>query len=276
MTQQNTAITAVNDRAVPGQMLPTQVIQRNLQEMHRLVSDILVENVHYGVIPGTQAKNLLKPGAEELFKAFMCAEDYPKTEVVEIDRAKRYVLIQVECAAVHIGTGAVLARGLGAADSTKYRDGKQDFGWCYNATLKIAKKRAFVDCALSLGAVSAHFIQDMEDAQAEVVGSNLPEGPASVLLERCPLHKIPWYAGKFGKQHNKAGGGWCSLKDLIKTDLEAAVNGQNVDKNALAAHVRQRFSTTWSKLNEPEQVSILNDVIEGRLTPGVPQNASVA
>lgn len=246
MTTQSLAL--LDSSVFPGAMVSIERIKHSLEEMHRLVDDVLVENVHYGIIPGTQSKTLLKPGAEILFKAFLCRPRH-RPEPLILNPENRYILLQVICEAVHIATGEVLAEGMGAADSNKWIDTKVDFGWLYNSTLKIAEKRAEVDCALKLGAVSAHFTQDMED-YGEI-------GAGDGLLALCPLHKTAWRQGKYGKEHNKQGGGWCHLKDIIKSELNEFIGKKKIEPKTMDAYVRQEFKTPWSKLNEVEQVKVL-------------------
>lgn len=258
MTQE---LTIIEQNTQAGVMLPPTQVGQQLAEMHRLVESVLVKDVHYGVIPGTRTKSLLKPGSEVLFKAFLCQTRHT-AEVLEMDRPTRFVLIQVKCEAVHVPTGMVLAEGMGAATSEKWQDTKVDFGWLYNSTLKIAEKRAEVDCALKLGAVSAHFTQDMEDyggEEGDAPNANLP------ILNACPLHGSRWYDNKFGKSHKKDGGGYCNLKDVLRTNLEQACEAQAITSAQVAAYCKRQFMATWSKLNETEQAKVLEAVLEGAL-----------
>ena len=268
-------LTIVDNQQPAGLMQTPRAVQAQLAEMHRLVDSVLVENVHYGVIPGTRSKSLLKPGAEIIFKAFLCSARH-RSETIEIDRPTRFVMIRVYCEAVHIGTGAVLAEGMGAATSEKWLDTKVDFGWLYNSTLKIAEKRAEVDCALKLGAVSAHFTQDMEDYAGgnsnDASGGDTGAIPPAILL-RCPLHNALWYDNKFGKSHKKDGGGYCNYKDVLKIHLEQACDATGTSAASVGAYVKKRYMGSWSKLNEREQAETLEAVLTGALvTPAMPVN----
>ena len=255
-------------------MLAIERVKSRLAMMHRLVREVLVEGIHYGLIPGTQSKNLLKPGAEEIFKAFQCTEAYPSVETVALDRENRYALISVVCEAVHVESGLVVARGIGAADTTKWltkEDGsptKLDFGWLYNAALKIAKKRAHVGCALSLGAVSGQFTQDMEDA-------DFPQEPREGILAECPLHPgNAWRAGKFGQYHGIRGGGFCNLNDILKDTWGKACKEQGIEPGFAATWVKTKYGRPWSKLNEIEQGEVVQATLEGALVPQeAPQSA---
>lgn len=273
MTQQATNLVPLDDSPTPGAMITTEQVQAQLGEMHRLVDAVLLSDVHYGVIPGTSSKSLLKPGAEILFKAFMCQPRH-HSEVVEIDRANRYVMISVRCEAVHVPSGVVMSEGLGAATSEKWIDNKVDFGWLYNAALKMAAKRAFVDCALKIGAVSAHFTQDMEDWQpgeesAPYSGNN---GGAPDLFNACPLHNSRWYDGRFGRYHKKDGGGFCNFKDVAKVTLEEAAAKAGVTSKEVDALIKRRYMSTWSKINDREKCDLIDAVLDGEAKPGVQVN----
>ena len=252
-----------------GMMVPTSQVQAQLAEMHRLVESVLVENVHYGVIPGTKTNSLLKPGAEVLFKAFLCSPRH-RSEVIEIDRANRFVMIQVFCEAVHVPSGLVLAEGMGAASSEKWADTKVDFGWLYNSTLKIAEKRAEVDCTLKLGAVSAHFTQDMEDyAPGDTAGGGgaaSGTGAAFPILRECPTHNLPWRAGKFGPYHMKTGGGFCNLKDVLGVEMERVCVALGLTRPAIDTYCRKVHMQTWAKLNETEKAGIVDAIANGALS----------
>jgi len=254
-------------------------VKRALATMHDLVESVLVKDVHYGVIPGTHSKSLLKPGSEILFKAFQCQARHTAS-LLEMNRDERFVLIQVVCEAVHVTTGIVLAEGMGAATSEKWqKNTKVDFGWLYNSTLKIAEKRAEVDCALKLGAVSAHFTQDMEDYDGGVIDhetgeSTAPKGGQDNILRMCPMHKVSWYDGKFGKQHKKPGGGFCDLKDILKSKLEQVCKASGVGAEDVNPICKEVYMQPWSKLNPVEQVSIIERISTMRQVEDAAQDAA--
>ena len=257
-----------------GAMVTVADIRHQLDDMHQLVTAVLTDKVHYGLIPGTKTRNLLKPGAEIIFKAFLCSPRFVVTPII-VEPHRRYALVHVECEAVHIATGAVLSRGIGAADTEKWMDNKVDFGWLYNACEKVAKKRAMVDCALSLGAVSAHFSQDMEDVIDMMVA---PDGSTIELdvLKQCPLHNVPWSKGQYGSQHKKVGGGYCDFRVVIREQIGAARKAGNVSEDQFSAAARRRYGTTPSKLNETEQAMLLELIKRGELdadleAPAVPR-----
>jgi hypothetical protein len=78
------------------------------------------EDVHYGVIPGTQKPTLLKPGAEKLLLTFRLAPQY---EVLSSHEENGFLAYTVRCTLTHITSGNVIASGIGTCNSreNKYR-----------------------------------------------------------------------------------------------------------------------------------------------------------
>jgi hypothetical protein len=202
----------------PGSMLPVARIKADVDAMHRMVDDILVEGVDYGIIPGVKDKVLLKPGAEKVFKMFSCRPEFIRLPESEIDYTRLFAHYAYKCRAVHAATEFVLSEGEGMCSTaeSKYalrymtpecpacghelQRSKHDPEWyCWrkhggcgatyplaqfegqtgkravtaeewadtlNTVMKMAQKRAMVACALTLGAVSSIFTQDMEDEAA--------------------------------------------------------------------------------------------------------------
>ena len=157
------------------------------------VNTQLREGVDYGKIPGIDKATLLKPGAEKIAQAYGCS---PITEVTVRDQDPNtgYLYVEVAVRLVNIQSGAVIATGLGSCCSyeSKYRyrwewwNGRnapaQDAGYeqtrggkwrrrvqntdlvdQWNTVLKMAKKRALVDAALTVSGASEKFTQDVED-----------------------------------------------------------------------------------------------------------------
>ena len=157
------------------------------------------EDIHYGRIPGCGDKpTLYKPGAEKIASVFRLAITPVVTDLSTPDEI-RY---RVEARAVHWITGAVVGSGIGECSTReqkyqwraalgrefsltpadrrrikfgKARDGSQDTEQVRtepadlaNTVLKMAKKRALVDCVLTVTAASDCFTQDIEDLPEEI------------------------------------------------------------------------------------------------------------
>lgn len=212
-----------------------QKFKRDLEAINRfqkIVHANMVKDQDFGVIPGTQKPTLLKPGAEKIAKLLGLADTYDILDRQEnwADGFFRYL---VKCSLVHLATGTVISEGLGECNSmeTKYR-----YRWLWsselpegfdkdkgikrwvssrggtkvpqyrvdndeiysqvNTVLKMAKKRALVDAALSAGRLSNVFTQDIEDMA-------LPQDngqPQSTEEERiCPIHNVPFFKMTKGK-----------------------------------------------------------------------------
>jgi hypothetical protein len=188
-----------------------------VREFQATVKALFVRDHDYGAIPGTGTKpTLLKPGAEKLAKLLGLADHYEILDRIEDwDRPLfRYV---VRCSLTHMASGRLVSQGLGECNSyearyrwrwvwpadvsdeerrhleatpgrtrqvrtrngavRQYRVENDDVYSQVNTILKMAKKRALVDAALSAGRLSDVFTQDLEDLAAE---SEHSEGAASV------------------------------------------------------------------------------------------------
>ena len=160
-----------------------------------IVEQVMIQDVHYGVIPGTGKKpTMLKAGAETILQTFSVAA-VPKIE--ELSQGD-YIRYRVTCEGRHIGSGLVVGAGIGECSSMeeKYR-WRKAYGNEYdeapaterrvkkyknfsakqvlqnpfevaNTILKQAKKRALVDLALTVGACSDMFTQDIEEMRQYV------------------------------------------------------------------------------------------------------------
>ena len=223
MTTEETAV--IEYRPPAGQMVPVEEIKAALDQMHELVKDVLIEGVHYGVQQGTDQKALKKPGAEEVFKAFLCRPEYEDMAGTGVNVAEQQCTFRYKCKAIRWDTGEILAEGIGSCSSLEkkyhlrhgsakcpncskeaiikgkfpdpqFRDGYwfcwskkggcgrkfaldtidapedrettlEEWADLINTIDKMAQKRAMVACALTLGAVSAMFTQDIDEAWDE-------------------------------------------------------------------------------------------------------------
>ncbi len=159
----------------------------------------MVQGHDYGVIPGTSKPTLLKPGAEKIAKILRLADSY---EI--LDRQEKweepFFRYLIRCSLNSIATGQLVSQGMGECNSMEakyrwrwvwpnevpehvdkaslpirttkrgtkqYRLENEDIYSLVNTVLKMAKKRALVDAALSAGRLSDVFTQDIEDIVTE-------------------------------------------------------------------------------------------------------------
>lgn len=91
-----------------------EFVKERLQMISRLYKEVLKENVHYGVIPGTPKPSLLKAGAEKIIEMFqLCPEIIIKKEWLQnghlnIDATVRLLNLKGEFIASGAGSCATL------------------------------------------------------------------------------------------------------------------------------------------------------------------------
>lgn len=165
----------------------------------------MIQDVHYGIIPGTQKPTLYKAGSEMLLTMFSVGPQVSVEDLSTPDRIKYRVIVT----GVHTPTGAAIGQGVGECSSGeekyKWRNAICDEEWdatpesqrrvkwsksynkqrgAYeffqskqvrtvpddlgNTVLKMAKKRAQIDMTLTALGVSDLFNQDIEDLPAEL------------------------------------------------------------------------------------------------------------
>jgi hypothetical protein len=182
------------DLAVVAERLQT------IRAFQQLVRSQLVVDHDFGVIPGTNKPTLLKPGAEKIAKLLGLADAYEVCEKIE-DWKSGFFAYTIRCRLTSMTTGVLVSEGLGSCNSkesrfayrwvfpsevpedvnkrglrsktvtmkrgkaTMYRVPNDDIFSQVNTLLKMAKKRALVDAALSAGRLSDLFTQDMEDTR---------------------------------------------------------------------------------------------------------------
>lgn len=95
-----------------------------LKRRHELIQtalkEVMIEGHHYGTIPGTEGKTLLKPGAEKICSLFMLA---PSFSVQVRELANDHREYQVLCTLTHTVTGVMVAQADGSCSTreSKYR-----------------------------------------------------------------------------------------------------------------------------------------------------------
>lgn len=177
-----------------------------VKDQAKLIGEVLlsvmIKDVHFGTIPGTQKPSLLKPGAEKILTTFRIA-CVPDIEDLSTDDAIRY---RVHAKGIHMPSGTLVGVGVGecSSDEDKYcwravvcpeewettDEGKRRVKWSKgwgdkppysvqqvrtnpadiaNTVLKMAKKRALVDLTLTATAASDVFDQDTDDLPPEMV-----------------------------------------------------------------------------------------------------------
>jgi hypothetical protein len=211
-------------------------------QFQRIVREQLVEGQDYGTFPGIDKPTLFKPGAEKIAKLLELADVYITEDKVEIWTGNGFFHYKIKAQLIHIGSGKLISEGLGECNSmeskyryrwvsvsklpanvdatklvsevrkgkggkgewTAYRLDNEDIFSQVNTILKMAKKRALVDAALSAGRLSQLFTQDVEDLFANKVIDSESTQPQqlehTVGDHYCPIHNT-----KFFKSANMKG-----------------------------------------------------------------------
>jgi hypothetical protein len=192
----NMSVTAL-ELARPQTAVEVRAQVNLIQEVMRAV---MLENIHYGVIPGTKKPTLYKPGSEKLLSTFHIAIEPIVEDLSTSDEARFRVITR----ATSVGSGAYLGSGVGEASSAedkyqwrasvcdaefdatpedrrrlKFKVANNTEGYytikqvrtnvpdIANTVLKMAKKRSQIDVTLTVTGASDIFSQDIEDLPEE-------------------------------------------------------------------------------------------------------------
>lgn len=175
--------------------LPMDEIRERRTAVERILKDLMLKDVHFGIIPGTKKPTLYKPGAEIILSTFQLA---PEFEVIDRSTADE-IRYMVKTRLTHYPTSVVMGQGLGECSSNeakyKWRGAVSEAEWtatpdsrkrikyerndqtvkqirvevadAANTILKMAKKRSLTDVTLTVTACSDMFDQDLEDRTDE-------------------------------------------------------------------------------------------------------------
>lgn len=211
------------------QILDTVYLLHRVERIREIQSKVMKDGVDYGTIPGCGDKpTLLKPGAETLLMAFEMAALPDQLSIQDLG-GEDEIRYRVVAPIYHVPTNRLCGNGVGECSSLEekykwrksvcdeefnetdpdrrrlkyYKDGgtakqirtnKSDVA---NVILKMAKKRALVDGALTVTAASRTFSQDLEEIPEEMRGNHAPSTrkSAAPLNEMC-VPNFGDYAGK--------------------------------------------------------------------------------
>lgn len=182
------------------QIMTVAAMTDRINAIQQVTRQKMIENVHYGVIPGTQKPTLYKAGSEMLLTMFNIG---PTIRVEDLTTAAG-IKYRVIVTGIHTPSGQPIGEGVGECSSNeeKYRwrnavcqaefdatpeemrrikwgrgrggvpytsqqirTNPDDLG---NTVLKMAKKRAQIDMTLTALGVSDLFSQDVEDLPPEL------------------------------------------------------------------------------------------------------------
>lgn len=185
------------------QIMSVELMTARINAIQQVTRAKMIQDVHYGVIPGTQKPTLYKAGAEMLLTMFGIG---PKVEIQDLSSGSR-IKYRVIVTGIHIASDRTIGQGVGECSSgeEKYQwrnaicaeefavtpDDRKRVKWARgrnnstyqteqirtnaddlsNTVLKMAKKRALIDMTLTALGVSDLFSQDIEDMPEELRGA---------------------------------------------------------------------------------------------------------
>jgi len=196
----------MSDLVVHEKPLTALDIQAQVNTIQHVMKQVMKQDVHYGIIPGTKTPSLYKPGAEKIMATFRLSADPVVTDMSDSDQIRYQVKVKlVSSGGLFVGAGI----GECSSNEEKYkwrraicdeefeecspdrRREKWTKGWqnkpnykqkqirtepadLANTILKMAKKRALIDAVLTVTAASDCFTQDIEDLPEEYIHQEAP------------------------------------------------------------------------------------------------------
>lgn len=198
----------VSQNALTVSTLTPENVRQQVNLIQQIMRDLMKEGEHYGTIPGTSKPTLYKPGAEKLCLTFRLS---PKYTILSQIQEKDFIAYTIKCSLEHLGTGEIIAEGIGSCNSRenkylylytpsslnpdrktaaklkaenkgKWKKQGEDWIWIEmtenpnpweldNTLVKMACKRALIAATLNATAASDIFIQSFDDSPT------LPETP---------------------------------------------------------------------------------------------------
>ena len=137
----------------------------------------------------------MKPGAEKITVLLGLRSRFEIVGKVE-DFEAGFFAYMVRCSLV-AANGETITEGLGQANTKERKYARQDPYTLANTVLKMARKRALVDAALTVGSLSDIFTQDLEDADLAAEVREIP-GRRSI-FRLCPRRAVSRRAHGHGK-----------------------------------------------------------------------------
>jgi hypothetical protein len=114
------AVVAQGPMGIEELAMPIESVLRQVELIQKVQRQIMKQDEHYGVIPGTKKNTLYKSGAEKLCMVFRLAPTY---DFINTVREQSFISYTVKCTLTHISTGQLIGTGIGSCNSRedKYR-----------------------------------------------------------------------------------------------------------------------------------------------------------
>jgi hypothetical protein len=173
---------------------------------------------------------LFKAGAEKIALGYGLLQHYePITAIEQIDTDKPMFYYMFRCDLIKLFDGKeyVITSGFGSSNTNEGRNGFKSAWDSVNGTVKMAKKRALVDAAISIGGLSDIFTQDIEndDFMDGSKAITAPDAPESKISSK-QIQRIFAIASSVGMNTEQAKNklkslGFESTKSILQKDYDA-------------------------------------------------------
>lgn len=189
----------------------------------------LVRGEDFGKVGKAKSPALFKPGAEKVIWAYELLERYT-LESAEENHDDSYFFYRFRCDLVKVLPDmreVVVKSGWGSANTKEGRNGTAGGYNAANNAVKMAKKRAMVDAAISIGRLSGMFTQDIEneDFMDKATTAIEPNNPEAVITP-AQVKRIFAIGGNYGISTEKVKNYLASLehpkvKEIKQKDYNA-------------------------------------------------------
>lgn len=261
-----------------------------LDLVQKFFKQVMVKDLDYGIIPGTDKPTLYKPGAEKLCELYGFAP-IVKAKNDTRDFKTGYYLSEITMQIVHRKTGTIIAEGVGEASSyeskyryrwvyesdvpkgldresivskifknkktgaeyAKYRIENTDLIDQWNTILKMAKKRALVDAVLSATRSSSIFSQSEDELEAWLEGEG-SEAPKEKLEKQRTAPRASDERSSFTPP--STGGNKLSEKQYGKIIGDA--KRKNIDESGIKSIVQYVKGKSLNELTTAEASSVID------------------
>lgn len=253
-------------------------IKAQVQLIQEVMKAVMVKDVHYGTIPGTQKPTLYKAGSEKILSTFRISVD------LEVEDLSTYDCFRYRVKARGISpSGAMVGCGIGEAstDEEKYKwrsavcqeeydslpEDRKRIKWVKgwqgqsskaiiqvrtnppdvaNTVLKMAKKRAQIDLTLTATAASDVFDQDLEDMDPGLIHEVADKKPPI----QEPQAKVP--DGKISEAQKKRFYAIAKGSGKADEEIKAYLKEQfNIESTADIPRDKYDDACKWAETREP-------------------------
>ncbi|MGE4284514.1 MAG: hypothetical protein AB7G87_12485, partial [Clostridia bacterium] len=225
---------------VPEFAITLNDAKERIRMLQEFVKEMMVPGQDYGIIPKCDKPSLFKPGAEKLCDIFGFSKHIEVVNRVE-DWDKGLFHYEVKAILINKRTGHIEAEGVGSCNNREKKYSTSSPYNIINTLLKMAKKRAFIDAALSATKSSGLFSQDLE---------NLEDFESSTSKEYAKSKQGPATTQHADSQFQKTRSQEVS-KPVTKSQLNkihALVTEKNIPVNKIKALINDRYKVPESKL----------------------------